>query len=167
MRKKAVALFFPLLFAPIIACADTTSALVGTVADGASGVPLANVTVVVNSPREREQAKTDQSGRYVFVDLQPGAYAITAIGAGYEPYSVGVTVRAGSETSLNITLVKMLKTAVIDCFCPKLLMQPGVVADEYRVRRSNAPSFDLLDSAVPLLFTVPGITFGFAPRMMR
>jgi hypothetical protein len=167
VRKRIIALFVPLLFAPIMACADTTGALNGIVSDSASGVPLANVTVVVNSPREREQAKTDQRGRYVFLDLQPGAYAITAVGAGYEPYSAGVTVRPGSEASVKIALVKMLKTAVVDCFCPKLLMQLGVVADEYRVRRSNAPSFDLLDSAFPLLFTVPGITFGSAPGMMR
>lgn len=167
MRRTVIVLLAALLAAPSMARADTTGALNGTISDSASGAPLANVTVVVASPHEREQAKTDQHGSYLFLDLQPGAYTVTAIMMGYNPYSAGVAVRPGRETTLKIVLMKSLRTVVADCFCPQPLMQPGVVADEYRVRRGNAASFELVDSAFPLLWSIPGITFGGAPRMMH
>ncbi len=167
MPRIVAALMLTVLFTPIVARADTTGALNGAVSDSADEAPLANVTVVANSRQEREEVKTDQHGSYVFLDLLPGLYTVTATRAGYEPFAAGVAVRPGSEVTLKIALVRMLKTVVVDCFCPQPLFQPSIVPDEYRIRHWNAPSFDFVDSAVPLLFSVPGITFGMGPRMMR
>jgi hypothetical protein len=167
MKSVIAMLAAVMLFSPARGLADTTGALNGTVSDSANGAPLANVVVIVNSPQEREQAKTDPHGSYVFIDLRPGVYTVTAVGAGYNPYASRAVVHSGSETTLKIALVRMLKTIVSDCFCPQLLMQPGVTADEYRIRRGDAPSFDFVDLALPLLWTVPGITFGRGPRAMR
>jgi len=163
----AIALFVTLLAAPGVAGAGTSGALNGTVADRASGAPLANVMIVVTSPQEREQSKTDQRGNYVLVNLQPGAYTVTAIRVGYNPYSAVVAVRPGSETTLKIVLTKSLSAIAVDCFCPQPLMQPTIVADEYRVKGWNAPSSNVVESAMPLLLSVAGITFGSEPRMVH
>jgi hypothetical protein len=65
---------------------ETTSAIVGQVTD-ASGAAVFNATVTVTNKETglRRSASTDDSGRFNFPQLKPGAYAVKVEAEGFEP----------------------------------------------------------------------------------
>jgi hypothetical protein len=162
------ATFIAAIIAPLAGRADTTGVLIGRISDADTAAPIADALVTAASPTERETRRSDAKGFYSFIDLAPGIYYMTVQAAHYEPASVpGAVVHAGASLSLNLEMRKMLRTVVIDCFCPQPLMLPARGADEYRIKSWNAPSFNFVDYAGSLLWMAPGLTFGNAPRMMR
>src|SRR5258708_5080928 len=65
---------------------ETTSAIVGQVRD-ASGAAVAGATVTVTNKESglRRSASTDDSGRFNFPQLKPGAYSVKVEAEGFEP----------------------------------------------------------------------------------
>src|ERR1700731_4622456 len=65
---------------------ETTSAIVGQVRDTSNAVvPGAIVTIINSEIGLRRSAKTDDSGRFNFPQLKPGAYSVQVEAPGFEP----------------------------------------------------------------------------------
>jgi Carboxypeptidase regulatory-like domain len=65
---------------------ETTSAIVGQVSDASgAAVPGATVTVTNKETGLRRSASTDDSGRFNFPQLKPGAYSVKVEAGGFEP----------------------------------------------------------------------------------
>ena len=65
---------------------ETTSAIIGQVSD-ASGAAVPNATVTVTNKETglRRSASTNDSGRFNFPQLKPGAYSVKVEAEGFEP----------------------------------------------------------------------------------
>jgi hypothetical protein len=81
-----VALFHFLLPEAAFSQGETTSAIIGQVSD-ASGAAVSDATVTVTNKETglKRTAKTDESGRFNFPQLKPGAYAVKVEAEGFEP----------------------------------------------------------------------------------
>src|ERR1700687_1178270 len=65
---------------------ETTSAIIGQVSDASgAAVPGATVTVTNKETGLRRSASTDDSGRFNFPQLKPGAYSVKVEAEGFEP----------------------------------------------------------------------------------
>jgi len=81
-----VGLFHFLLPEATFSQGETTSAIVGQVSDASgAAVPSATVTVTNKETGLRRSASTDDSGRFNFPQLKPGAYSVKAEAEGFEP----------------------------------------------------------------------------------
>src|ERR1700730_9170225 len=85
-RVIFVGLFHFLLPEATFSQGETTSAIVGQVSDASgAAVPGATVTVTNKETRLRRSASTDDSGRFNFPQLKPGAYSVKVEAEGFEP----------------------------------------------------------------------------------
>jgi TonB family protein len=109
MRAWPPLLLLPLLAAPALRAAETHGRLSGVVLDGASQLPLGEVTVTARSatlPGE-QAATTDTRGAFEMTFLPAGVYGLTIQHAGHEPFSAtGVPVRNGKQVIVRITLMQ-------------------------------------------------------------
>src|SRR5260221_3683936 len=82
-----VALFHFLLPELTFSQGETTSAIIGQVSDASgAAVPGATVTVTNKETGLRRSASTDDSGRFNFPQLKPGAYSVNVEAEGFEPH---------------------------------------------------------------------------------
>ena len=85
---------------------ETTSALVGTVADpSGAAVASAAVTIVSTETGAKRNAVTDDSGRFSFPQLKPGSYTVRVEAAGFERETkASVFAGLGQKQAVNFTL---------------------------------------------------------------
>jgi hypothetical protein len=85
---------------------ETTSAIVGQVRDTTNAaVPGATVTIASLETGLRRSAKTDESGRFNFPQLKPGAYSVKAEAPGFEPQeNDNVISGLGQKQTVDFTL---------------------------------------------------------------
>ncbi len=107
--RLAVTLLFFTLASMTTAWAQsqsTTGAVQGTIVDEAGAViPGAAVEVKNLDTNSNRTLNTDEGGRFVFLQLQPGRYTLTASKQGYatiEQQNISLTV--GQTISLNLTM---------------------------------------------------------------
>jgi hypothetical protein len=83
---------------------ETTSAIVGQVSDASgAAVPSATVTVTNKETALKRSAKTDESGRFNFPQLKPGAYSVKVEAEGFEPLqNDAVTAGLGQKQTVDI-----------------------------------------------------------------
>ncbi len=101
-----VALFHFLLPEATFSQGETTSAIIGQVSD-ASGeaVPNARVTVTNKETGLKRSAKTDDSGRFDFPQLKPGAYSVKVEAEGFAPQqNDSVSSALGQKQTLDFRL---------------------------------------------------------------
>src|SRR5258708_726070 len=78
--------FHFLLPEAIFSQGETTSAIIGQVSDASgAAVPSATVTVANKETGLKRSASTDDSGRFNFPQLKPGAYSVKVEAEGFEP----------------------------------------------------------------------------------
>jgi hypothetical protein len=84
---------------------ETTSAIVGAVADPTgAAIARANIEIVSDTGAKRA-AKTDDAGRFDFPQLKPGYYRITVEADGFETQTNGsVFAGLGQKQTVNFTL---------------------------------------------------------------
>ena len=85
---------------------ETTSAIVGTVTDP-SGAAIGGAVVSITNQQTgaRRSARTDESGRFSFPQLLPGAYAVRAEAAGFAAQAnPSVYSGLGQKQNVNFTL---------------------------------------------------------------
>src|ERR1700687_3615334 len=82
---------------------ETTSAIIGQVSDASgAAVPRATVTVTNKETGLRRSASTDQSGRFNFPQLKPGAYSVKVEAEGFEPLqNDGVSASLGQKQTVD------------------------------------------------------------------
>ena len=87
-----------------LAVPDTlpTGAITGIVLDDATGVPLAGVTLELESRGRSETSHTD--GRFLLGSLQPGSYRIALRRVGYAPSALDVQVVSHDTTRLTVRM---------------------------------------------------------------
>jgi len=86
--------------------ATNTGTVVGVVADQSGAViPDANVTLTDVSTNASRSTTSSHTGQYVFVNVSPGVYNITASKAGFElDKLINQTVLVGTQATANFTL---------------------------------------------------------------
>lgn len=99
-----VALAMPLAGLQLFAQA-ATARLSGVVTDQ-SGAPVADahVDVIDQQTQARRSMTTDNSGRYVFLDLTPGAWRVASEAMGFKPALQGVTLSPGQAATQDLRL---------------------------------------------------------------
>jgi len=103
--------------------------IVGQVVDGVSGQPLAEAVVTLDGPGDVDRrVMVDPDGRFVFTDLVPGQYRITAEKFGYLRGAVGRTSLGGS--SLPIDLAESQRVVDASILMWKMASITGRVIDE-------------------------------------
>src|ERR1700720_4755555 len=85
---------------------ETTSAIIGQVSDASGApVPKAAVTVMNKETGLRRGASTDDSGRFNFPQLKPGAYSVKVEAEGFEPQqNEAVSAALGQKQTVDFTL---------------------------------------------------------------
>src|SRR5271157_1333780 len=85
---------------------ETTSAILGQVADSTNAVvPAATVTIINRETGLKRSAKTDDAGRFNFPQLKPGTYTVRVEAQGFEPQQADNIVSGlGQKQTVNLTL---------------------------------------------------------------
>ena len=101
-----VGLFYFLLPEATFSQGETTSAIVGQVSDASgAAVPKATVTVTNKETGLRRSASTDDSGRFNFPQLKPGAYSVRSEAEGFEPQqNDAVSAALGQKQTVDFRL---------------------------------------------------------------
>jgi len=103
---------------------ETTSAIIGQVSDASgAAVPGATVTVTNKETGLRRSASTDDSGRFNFPQLKPGAYSVKVEAEGFEPQQNGaVSSGLGQKQTVDFRLkiAKSQETVEISSEAPIL-----------------------------------------------
>ena len=78
----------------------------GTVTDATGAViPNATVTLTSQTTQVSRTAKTDTAGDYVFPNLTPDTYSVTASLSGFQTFtSTGNVLEVGSSISINVKM---------------------------------------------------------------
>lgn len=86
--------------------ATNTGTIIGSVFDNTGAfVPGAKVTITQNTTNAARSTTTDKSGRFVFVDVDPGDYTITVTKQGFATTTVtNQAVKIGTQLNENIKL---------------------------------------------------------------
>jgi hypothetical protein len=100
---------------------ETTGTIEGTVRD-TEGMPLAGVTVIINSVQGSKTETTDESGRFRFKYLQAGPYRVSASLSGYTGLThPRVDVHLGARIRVDMTMqiwtmdtVEIVATPIVD-----------------------------------------------------
>ena len=100
-----------LCLVPVVGAAQgrTTGQIVGTVRDASGGVvPKADLILIDNGTGATTEAKSGSDGGFVFPNLQPGRYQITATFQGFNPITIQEVV---VETARSVDLVMQFEVA--------------------------------------------------------
>ena len=91
--------------APVMAQSTNTGTVVGNVTDPSGAVVSgANVTLSNTSTKTARTQPTNQAGRYIFVDVDPGTYDLTISKQGFSTSKTQATVNVGNATTVNMAL---------------------------------------------------------------
>lgn len=94
-----------------LAQGETTSAIVGTVADpSGAAVVGATVTIVGTETGSKRSAKTDEAGRFNFPQLKPGSYSVGVEAEGFDP-QINRSVSAGLGQRQTVAFVLQVAAA--------------------------------------------------------
>lgn len=96
--------------------APATGLIVGQVVDGSTGRPLAGAIVSIagtQSAAGRPQILTRADGRFVYPDLAPGAYTISATRQGYTDGSLGRTRPGGPSRAMQLAAGERVGDAIV------------------------------------------------------
>ena len=106
MRNNLIVLAFAALLVVATGTAvaqETTGGIAGSVSDDL-GTPIAGATINVEGPYGTVTAVSDDTGRYRFPRLTPGAYTVTAIVEGYSESSTEVRVILGESVTVDFAM---------------------------------------------------------------
>src|SRR5438445_4687863 len=104
MSLKSIAVF--LCAAAVLLGQSITSGLVGTIHDN-SGAVVPNATIAARNiaTNTRASTKSDASGKYVLLQLAPGAYEVEIEAQGFKKYvQSGVILELQQQALLDATL---------------------------------------------------------------
>src|SRR6202163_182319 len=121
-----VGLFHFLLPEATFSQGETTSAIVGQVSDASgAAVPSATVTVTNKETGLRRNASTDDSGRFNFPQLKPGAYSVKLEAAGFEPQqNDAVPAALGQKQTVDFRLKIAQSNQTVEISSETLILNP-------------------------------------------
>jgi len=90
---------------------ETTSGIVGTVADpSGAALPRATVAIINTETGAKRSSATDDAGRFSFPQLKPGSYSVKAEADGFEPQTAP-NVQAGLGQKQTVKFILKLAAA--------------------------------------------------------
>ncbi len=90
---------------PMWAQSTNSGTVAGTVSDQSGAVVNgASVTLTDTATKTSRAVTTNDAGRYIFVDANPGAYEITVGKQGFSTSKTQITVQVGAATTANLIL---------------------------------------------------------------
>jgi hypothetical protein len=106
VRFSHVAAAIMLLFAPVVHAQTSTGEVNGTVTDAQGGaVPKATVKLTSETTRIETVRTTNESGAFVFVNVQPGTYVLHVTQPGFKEANISAfTVGVSQAVTLNVKL---------------------------------------------------------------
>lgn len=116
-----------------------TGLIVGQVVDGSTGRPLGGAIVSIagtQSAAGRPQILTRADGRFVYANLAPGFYTITATRNGYTDGSLGRTRPGGPSRALRLAAGERVGDAVVPMWRNAAIA--GMIVDESGERQVAA-----------------------------
>src|SRR6202521_1290964 len=115
-----------LLPAEALAQGETTSAIVGQVRDTTNAVvPGATVTIANPETGLKRSATTDESGRFNFPQLKPGAYSVRAEADGFEPQqNFAVPSGLGQRQTVDFKLKVARSKQTVEVTSESLILNP-------------------------------------------
>ena len=118
MRLRVATLFVMLLVSclGLFGQATTTSSIVGQVTDSTqAAIPGADVTLTDLSTKIAHTASTNESGRYIFTNVDPGTYSLTIVKQGFAKSEIpSQPVEVGSTLTLNFKMELGTSTTTIE-----------------------------------------------------
>jgi hypothetical protein len=104
-----------LLFSDAVRAQVAGANLSGTITEP-SGTVVTNARVSVKNltTEQSVETQTDSAGRYNVSNVMPGDYELSVSAAGYSTNTIKVTMAAGSDKSVNLTLGGVLSQARLD-----------------------------------------------------
>src|ERR1700761_5946313 len=101
--------------APVWAQSTSTGTVAGAVTDSSGAVvPGASVVLTDVATHSARTVTTNDAGRYIFVDVTPGAYGITVTKQGFSTTKTQTTVQVGEATTANMTLQVGTSNVVVE-----------------------------------------------------
>ena len=116
--KKIIAISICTLTVLLCSCSqditETSSvgSIAGSVSDRTTGEPVATVNVSISPGGS--QTVTGSDGSFSFVNLEPGEYSLSIRKEGYTPNTVNATVKAGTPTSVHMTIDRIPASITAD-----------------------------------------------------
>src|SRR5229473_6164733 len=168
MRSKKI---FPALLASLLLSAygwsqTVSGSIAGNVIDSTqAAVPNAKVTAVEQSKKTITTAVTDAEGRFVFPQMQPGIYDITAESAGFKKYTKKDVILQGNDKlsvgNLNLEVGALEQTVEVTAQTVELQTESGERSTSLNTKQLeniavNARTYLALASLTPGIVT----TFG-------
>ena len=96
------AAFTTCIVVPSLTYAQASGQISGAVLDGSGAVvPTAQITLRNLGTNSSRLLKADNAGEYVFTNLEPGAYSVSATAPGFETYEATVTVTVGGRLTVT------------------------------------------------------------------
>jgi hypothetical protein len=135
---------------------ETTSAIIGQVSDASgAAVPGATVTIRNSDTGLKRIATTDDSGRFNFTQLKPGAYTVWVEAQGFQPQqNDAVTAGLGQKQTADFMLKIAQAKETIEVNSEAVILNPGNANTSTTL---NAPALENLpnpggDLTYPLQF---------------
>ncbi|MBC5822585.1 MAG: TonB-dependent receptor [Candidatus Eremiobacteraeota bacterium] len=160
----AVLLMVALLSQGTSVLAGTTGNLSGTLLDQKTHQPIEGATVTATSASQVASARTDATGRFTILSLNPDTYTVSAEKQGYNPASTpGVTISADQTARVNLTTENLRTIARVTTRARANLVQPGVTSDTYNINSAQAAaaaplgSGGNLNNAYSAIAAAPGV----------
>lgn len=96
--------------------ATTTSSIVGQVTDSTqAAIPGADVTLTDRSTKASRVTQSNEQGRYIFVNIEPGTYGITVTKQGFSKSEItSQAVEVGSTLTLNFKMELGTSTTTVE-----------------------------------------------------
>jgi hypothetical protein len=113
--KTITLLLILALFAGVVANAQTSVAVSGTVEDPSGAViPGAQLTLTGKATSQAMAAKSDGEGRFVFPNVSPGEYVLKGEAEGFKRFEMVVSVHNQAVTNLRMTMPISSTEEVVD-----------------------------------------------------
>jgi hypothetical protein len=126
IASSLVLLILPLFSVKAFAQGETTSAIVGQVSD-ASGAAVPGATMTIRNTENGLQriAITDDSGRFNFPQLKPGAYSVRVEAQGFDPLqNDAVAAGLGQKQTVDFVLKVAQSKETIEVSSETLVLNP-------------------------------------------
>src|SRR5580692_10780085 len=122
MRNNSLRTRVAILVAILAGCAGlwgqatTTSSVIGLVTDSTNAaIPGADVTLTDLGTKISQKASTNDSGRYIFTNVNPGTYNLTVIKQGFAKSEIAQQpVEVGSTLTLNFKMELGTSTTTVE-----------------------------------------------------
>jgi len=135
-----------------------TGNIQGTVADATGAViPQTAVTLTSATTQVTHVTRTDSAGNYVFPNVEPGTYSVSAASSGFQTYtSSGNVLEVGSSISINIKMTVGASDQKIEVQSDGLALQTEDVSFKQTIDATALTEMPLNGRQITSLITLSG-----------